>query len=263
MSIESGIRGKLGEIQYSISRSAANFSAEVIPYILPASDALIVLASCLVAGIGYHVLIGGPLEVLPMFAVGSLASFIYILRMNSNGYYGLQESAKPRLEVREILVCWFTTGLLLALIAFLLKISAAYSRGAFIIFYILAPVALLGARKATKIALARAVAEGALGRGDTVLIGDPNEMATLQRSDLLTLFGALEARRFALRQEDDELGRPSEDARIISAAASFVRLHNCRQVLIALPWSDIGRIGFVREEVQTRPVSVHVVMCKG
>jgi Undecaprenyl-phosphate glucose phosphotransferase len=259
MSIESGIRGKLGEIQYSISRSAANFSTEVISYILPALDAFIVLVSCLAAGIGYHVLIGGPLEILPMCAVGSLASLVYILRMNSNGYYGLQESAKPRLEVREILVCWFTTGLLLALIAFLLKISTAYSRGAFVIFYILAPVALVGARKATKIALARAVAGGALGRGDTVLIGDPNEMAALQRSDLLTLFGALEVRRFALGQEDNELGRPSEDARIISAAASFVRLHNCRQVLIALPWSDTGRIEFVRDQVKTLPVAVRLV----
>src|SRR5215813_14777644 len=151
MSIESGIRGKLGEIQYSISRSAANFT-EVTPYILPALDALLVLVACLVGGIGYHVLIGGPLEILPMCAVGSLASFIYILRMNSNGYYGLQESAKPRLEVREILVCWFTTGLLLALVAFLLKISAAYSRGAFIMFFILVPVALLALRKATKVA---------------------------------------------------------------------------------------------------------------
>ena len=146
------------------SRSAANFSTEVIPYILPAVDAFLVLVSCLVGGLGYHVIIGGPLEILPMCAVGSLASLIYILRMNSKSYYGLQESAKPRLEVREILVCWFTTGLLLALIAFLLKISAAYSRGAFVIFYILAPVALLGARKATKIVLARAVAEGALGQ---------------------------------------------------------------------------------------------------
>src|SRR5215472_14791661 len=163
MSFESGVRDKVGEIQSSIGQSATSFSAEVIPYILPALDAFIILLSCLAGGIGYHLFLGDPFEVLPLCAVGSLASLIYIVRMNGSGYYELQESAKPRLELREILVCWFTTGLLLALIAFLLKISAAYSRGEFVIFYALTPVALLGARKATKLVLAQAIATGAIG----------------------------------------------------------------------------------------------------
>jgi undecaprenyl-phosphate galactose phosphotransferase/putative colanic acid biosynthesis UDP-glucose lipid carrier transferase len=213
----------------------------------------------LAGGIGYHVFIGDTLEILPLCAVGSLASLVFILRMNGKGYYGLQESAKPQLELREILVCWFTTGLLLALIAFLLKIGAAYSRGAFVIFYILAPVALLGARKATKLALAEAIAHGAIGRDDSVLIGDLNEMATLQSSDLLGLCGALEVRRFALSREDDRLARSSKDARIISAATDFARHHNCRQILIALPWSDGSRIEYIRDQVKTLPVAVRLV----
>jgi Undecaprenyl-phosphate glucose phosphotransferase len=254
MSIESGIRDKIEDIQYTIGRSAAGLSTEVIPYTLPALDAFVILLSCLAGGIGYHLLIGEPFEILPLFAVGSLASVIHILRMNGNGYYGLQESAKPRLEAREILVCWFTTGLVLALIAFLLKISATYSRGAFVMFYIFAPMALLGARKATKVALA----QGAIGRGDTVLIGDPNEMATLQRSDLLALCGAADVRRFTLSREDDEPVRSSNDVRIVNAAASFVRHHNCRQVLIALPWSNAGRIEFIRDQIKALPVAVRL-----
>src|SRR5262249_13886334 len=125
MSIDSGVRDKIGEIQYSIGRSPTSLSAEVIPHVLPALDGLIILLSCLAGGIGYHLVLGDPFEVLPLCAVGSLAGLIYILRMNGSGYYELQECAKPRVELREILVCWFTTGLLLTLIAFLLKISAA------------------------------------------------------------------------------------------------------------------------------------------
>ncbi|MGA2999850.1 undecaprenyl-phosphate glucose phosphotransferase [Bradyrhizobium sp.] len=264
MSIESDIRDIAGGIQNLISRSAASFSPEVVRYILPAVDAVTILLSCLAAVIGYdlsignYMLVGNPFEILPSCAVGSLASLIYILRMNGNGYYGLLRSAKPRLELREILVCWFTTGLLLALIAFLLKISSAYSRGAFVIFYILAPVALLAARKAAKVALAQAIAQGAIGRGSTVLIGEANEMAMLQSGDLLALCGALEVRRFTLSQEDDELARSSKDARIVIAAANFVRRHNCQQVLIALPWSDGARIEFIRDRVKTLPVAVRL-----
>ena len=206
-------------------------------------------------GIAYRLSIGDPnFELLPQCAVGFLAGFIYILRMNGSGYYELQESVKPRLEVREILVCWFTTGLLLALIAFLLKTSAAYSRGAFVIFYVLAPLALLGARKATKVVLAQAMARGGIGRRDSVLIGDPTEMAALKKDDLLMLCGAPEARRFALSQEGNELAGPSNDIRIINTAADYVRHNNCRQILIALPWSDAGRIELVKDQLKSLPV---------
>jgi Undecaprenyl-phosphate glucose phosphotransferase len=259
MSIESGVRDEVSEIQYSIAPSATSFSAEVIPYVLPALDAFIILLSCLAGGICYHLLISDPFEVLPLCAVGSLASLIYILRMNGSGYYELLESAKPRVELREILVCWFTTGLLLALIAFLLKISAAYSRGAFIIFYILTPMALLAARKATKAALSQAVSRGTIGRRDTVLIGDLSEISALQKGDLLAFCGATEVRRFALSSADDELLRSSKDVQVINAAANFVRHHNCRQVLIALPWSDAGRIELIRDQIKTLPVAVRLV----
>jgi Undecaprenyl-phosphate glucose phosphotransferase len=251
MSIESGVNDQAREIE---SARIASFSTELIPYILPALDAFVILLSCLTGGIGYHLLIGDPyFEPVPQCAVGFLASFIYILRMNGSGYYELPESAKPRLEVGEILVCWFTTGLLLALIAFLLKISAAYSRGAFVIFYALAPVALLGARKAAKVVLAQAIASGAIGRHDSVLIGDSNEVATLKGGDLLTLCGAPDVRFFTLGQED-ELGRSSNDVRIINAAADYVREHNCRQILIALPWSEVGRIELIRDQLKNIPI---------
>src|SRR5579859_350534 len=258
MSIQSGVHDKI-EVEYSALR-ANFFDAELIFHLLLAVDACIILLSCLVSEIGYHLLVGGRVpEILPLCAVGSLASLIYMLRMNGSAFYELQEAAKPRLEIREILVCWFTTGLLLALIAFLLKISETYSRGGFVIFYLLSPVALLAARKTVKIALARAVDRGAIGGHDIVLIGDANEMAALKRGDFLALCGAPEVNRFALSRDDDELTRSSKDVQIIDAAANFVRRHNCRQILIALPWRDGGRIELVKDQIKTVPVAARLL----
>ena len=259
MSVQSGVDDQVREIESS-TRSLASFSTELISYILPAFDALIILFSCLAGATAYRLSIGDPnFELLPQCAVGFLAGVIYILRMNGSGYYELQESVKPRLETREILVCWFTTGLLLALIAFLLKISAAYSRGAFVMFYVLAPLALLGARKATKVVLTQAVARGGIGALDSVLIGDSAEMAALKKDDLLTLCGAPEARRFTLGQEGNELVWSSSDLAIINAAADYVRDHNCRQILIALPWSDAGRIELVKDQLKSLPVAARLL----
>src|SRR6476469_3245505 len=181
MSIGSDIREETGQIDGSSIEPAATFSGDAVPYLLSTADAFVILFSSVAGGIGYHLSIGNPIpDVLPYCAVGLLASFIHILRMSGSGYYDFPDSAKPQVEIGEVLVCWFTTGLLLAFFAFLLKVGVDYSRGAFVMFYFVAPVGLLAVRKATKVALAAAVSRGVIGRRDIVLIGDLQEIAALE-----------------------------------------------------------------------------------
>ena len=179
--------------------------------------------------------------------------------MSGSGYYDFPDSAKPRVEIGEILICWFTTGLLLAFFAFLLKIGVDYSRGAFVVFYFVAPVGLLAVRKATKVALAAAVSRGVIGRRDIVLIGDFHEIAALEPRDLLVFFGTSEVSRFTLSSEDDPAKRDSTDVSVINSAANFVRRNNCREVLLAMPWEDAPRLEFIREHVKTLPVAVRLL----
>src|SRR5664279_635824 len=197
MSIGSDIRNETVQFDDASNKPRASLTGDAIPYLLSTADASIILLSSVVGGIGYQLSIGNSIpNILPHCAVGLLASFIHILRMSGSGYYDFPDSAKPRVEIGEVLVCWFTTGLLLAFFAFLLKIGVAYSRGAFVVFYFLAPVGLLAARKLTKIALASAVSRGAIGRRDIVLVGDFDEMAALEPQDLLAFFGAAEVKSF-------------------------------------------------------------------
>jgi Undecaprenyl-phosphate glucose phosphotransferase len=259
MSVGSDVRDK-NQLEDSSSFRSTIFSSDAITYILSTADGLIILLSSLVGGIGYHILAGNPIPSTPPYcAVGLLASLIYILRMNGKGYYDFPDSAKPRVEFSEILLCWFTTGLLLALFAFLLKVGVDYSRGSFVAFYLLAPLGLLGVRKITKFALAEAVSRGRIGRRDTVLVGEFDEMAALGPKDLLALFGATEVNRFTLSREGDPTARASTDVGTINSLAIFVRRHNCREILLALPWSDNDRIEFVREQIKTLPVAVRLL----
>src|SRR5260221_14082975 len=111
-----------------------------------------------------------------------------MLRMSGSGHYDFPECAKPHVEIANILVYWFTTGLLLAFFAFLLKIGVAYSRGAFVVFYFLAPAGLLGVRRFTKVAVTSAISQGSIGRRDIVLVGDSTELAALEPQDMLAFF---------------------------------------------------------------------------
>jgi len=260
MSIGSEIRDKAGQLDNSSGRPPASFSSEAIPYLLSTTDAFIILLSSLVGGIGYQLWAGNPIpEIVPYCAVGLLASFIHILRMSGSGYYDFPDCAKPHVEVGEILVCWFTTGFLLAFFAFLFKVGVDYSRGAFVIFYFFAPVGLLGARKLAKGMLASAVSRGAIGHHDIVLIGDFDEMAALEQQDLLAFFGVAEVNRFTLSRESDPLIRKSTDVRIFNSVGNFVRLNNCSEILLALPWGDAGRMEFVRDQLKTLPVAARLL----
>ena len=260
MSIGSDVRHKTGQLEDSSGGPPASFSSDAIPYLLSTADAFIILLSSIIGGIGYQLSVGNSMpNILPYCAVGLLASFIHILRMSGSGYYDFPDCAKPRVEIGEILVCWFTTGLLLAFFAFLLKIGVDYSRGAFVVFYFLAPVGLLGVRKLTKVTLSAALSRGTIGRRDTVLIGEFNEMAALEPQDLLAFFGTAEVNRFTLSREDDPLVRSSTDIRIINSVANFVRRHNCREILLALPWGDASRMEFVRDQIKTLPVAARLL----
>ena len=260
MSIGSEVRDEADEFQVTANSPPARFSNDAVPYILSTADAFVILLSSIVGGLGYQLVAGNPVpDILPFCAVGLLASFIHILRMSGTGYYDFPDCAKPRVELSEIIVCWLTTGLLLAFFAFLLKIGIDYSRGAFVVFYFLAPAGLLAVRKVSKIVLAAAVSRGAIGRRDFLLIGDFNELAALGPQDLLAFFGAAEVNRFTLSREDDPLIRASSDVRIINSVANFVRLNDCREILLALPWSDAGRMEFVRDRIKALPVAARLL----
>jgi Undecaprenyl-phosphate glucose phosphotransferase len=235
-------------------------SSDFSPYLLSTTDAFVILITSIVGGVAYQVAVGNEIpNVLPHAAVGLLASFIYILRMSGTGHYDFPECAKPRVETANILVYWFTTGLLLAFFAFLLKIGVAYSRGAFVLFYFFAPVGLLAVRKATKVALASAMSRGALGRRNIVLVGDYDEVAALEPQDMLFLSGTAEINRFTLSRKDDPAERAASDEQIINSVINFVRANNCREIVLAFPWTDTERIDFVRDSIKVLPVAARLM----
>jgi Undecaprenyl-phosphate glucose phosphotransferase len=259
MSLGSEVGGKVETAGHRL-RQRSSFSSEFIPYLLATTDAFVILSTSILAGIAYQVGLGNEIpNFLPHAAVGLLASFIYILRMSGSGHYDFPGCAKPQVEIANILVCWFTTGLLLAFFAFLLKIGVAYSRGAFVLFYFFAPVGLLGVRKVTKSALASAMSRGSVGRKNVVLVGDFNEVAALKAQDMLFFSGTAEVNRFTLSRNEDLGDRAETDERILNSAINFVRANNCREIVLAFPWTDTDRIDFVRDAIKILPVSARLL----
>jgi Undecaprenyl-phosphate glucose phosphotransferase len=260
MSVDSDFRGETVRLDHFSALPSATFPSQSIPYLLSAIDAFCIILSSVAGGVFYHAaMVDSALDVEPQLAVGVLASIFYILRMSRTGSYDLSEAASSGVEVREILVCWLTSALLLALVAFLLKVGDAFSRVTFVIFCFIAPIILLGVRKFTKIALVKAISHGFIGRRDAVLIGEFKEIAAFRPRDLLAICGATQVKRFALSQEGDPETRASVDLRVINRVAEFVRRHDCKEVLLALPWNDPERIEFIRDQIKVLPVAARLL----
>lgn len=256
MSISSEVRDERQSLGGLVGTRRVSFSSLAIPYVLAAADLVVILVSGLVGGIGYNFFVGNlALDIRSYVGVGLLASVINILQMNRRGYYVFPGSVKPGVEINDILISWCTTALLLALFAFLLKVGVNYSRGSFLIFCFVAPAGLLAIRKTTKFALTEAIARGVIGRRDAVLVGDLDEISSLEPQDLLAFFGAAQINRFLLSRETDRPERLIADSRIFKSVADFVRLNNCREILLALPWDDTDRIEFVRDQIRALPVA--------
>ncbi|MGA2999407.1 undecaprenyl-phosphate glucose phosphotransferase [Bradyrhizobium sp.] len=254
------IGSKAQDLPVSPQRTPLAFPCEAIPYLLSTIDALIILFAALLGCFAYHLISGTPIpDLSAYFALGLFASFIHIARLSAQGYFEFETAAKPSLEIAEVSVAWLGTGLLLAFFALLFKIGGTFSRGAFLIFLFAAPIVLLAERKFVKYLVRRAVARGAVGRRDVVLLGDANEVESLGPSDLLSFFGASEVHKFVLSTDEDREIRRFEDGKTFEFAANFVRSHGTKEILLALPWNDTDRIDFVRDYIKTLPVSAKLL----
>ena len=209
MSVNSDFHDETGRLKRFPSSPSASLSSRAIAYLLSALDTAVIVLCCVAGGIVYHATMDHQtLDLEPQLAVGLVASMFYVLRMSRGSLYELSETATLGVEVRKILICWFTTASLLALVAFLLKVGGTFSRATFVLFCFITPAALLGVRRLTKVALAEAISNGFVGRPDAVLIGEFNELRAFGPQDLLAICGATDVKRFVA-----ECGRRPRSAR--------------------------------------------------
>ena len=252
-----------GAIAIGPSRERPWFSFEAVASLLPLIDVLIILAASVVGAISYFWLsnessypFAAPPDLTSWLAVGMLAGSIYALWMHSGGHYDVRLCLQARLEIGQILRAWAFSALMLALMAFLLKVGSSFSRGSFLAFLVAAPIGLVACRALTKPMLRRWIENGTVGRRNIVLIGDRDELDSLDPEQFLNFFGVVDARRFTL----NHYGDPStDDAPVLQSAIDFARANDSDEILLALPWRDAKAVEAIRNELRMLPIPVRLL----
>jgi len=104
VSTDSGVNVPTASVSEALV-SAAALSTDAVPYLLPTLDAAAIILASVLGGICYQLSAGYFFpDLRPYLAVGLFASFIHVLRLRGRGYYQVSNSAKPGVEIGEVLL---------------------------------------------------------------------------------------------------------------------------------------------------------------
>ena len=226
--------------------------------------ALIALASLLGAG-GYQRFISAaPWNLSFHVGAGVTAAVLYLLMGGSSGIYQVTEILARRQVRSRILWQWFLTSLLLALLAFLLRIGVEFSRGSIVCFAVVALLSLLASRSLMKAVLTRAVRQGRVQGRRVVLVGLQDEFEAISEDDLLRRFGLTEVARVAFpsaafNNANWTLAVNKTVAASLEKALDLARDRGAEEIVLALNWSDTRGIELIRERLIESPLPVQLL----
>jgi Undecaprenyl-phosphate glucose phosphotransferase len=192
--------------------------------------------------------------------IGFLAGLLCVLISRSWGLYRFQNLISPNRCVPRVAAAGAVSILAVVCALFLLKVGASYSRGAMMVFALLAIFAL----PLCHIAIG-AVAQAALQRGTikgrrVVTIGETKELEKLSQEDFLN-FGIYEVARVSLVNLAEgavaaELD-PTDRARIAQAVKAARRLR-ASEFAVMLAWSRERALSEVSGMLRASPLPVRL-----
>ena len=233
-----------------------------LKHLLAVFDAsLIVFASVLGGGL-YQFVANGDLNRLePMFGAGTLAALLYVLIGHATGFYDLHTTfSKRKKDIARIFAQWSLVSLLLALVAFLMKSGAVFSRGSVICFGSLALLLLLLCRRFAKRVVATAVAQRQVRGRRTILLGTREELASLGFDELLERFGLTEVDRVTFSSEKNGgFAMTEEESVSLGRALTLARDRGAEEIVLAFPWNDTRKLELVRDGLRVSPLPVQLL----
>ena len=251
------------EARLQVPARRVSLSYDSVGSLFAVGDAVIILASSIGGGAGYHLLALDSLGAFAIdvyFGIGLIASLAYAFVAWHLGLYRLAALLQERRDYGQIATAWLFVILVLATILFLFKLGSQISRGSTIVFVIIAFIFLTGWRKYFKQNLKSALAAGLVQGRSAILIGTRNELASLTGGRILLDFGLNEVDRVVLPDcQPSDLSSTRPFVVAIDDAIERSRMSNAEEVLLALPWGNALYLNLVRERLRVSPLPVRLL----
>jgi len=186
--------------------------------------------------------------------VGIMAASMYVLLAGVFRLYQLPFLIAPHKGISRLALAWGNVIASLVVILFLLKVSAAFSRGSILTFSMLGFCTLLGARALVMILSQLMTANKAIAGRPAVVIGEPSELRNWTTEALMTHFGIIETARVYLHP-DDALSDDLLNSKLESAIEAS-RREKAEEFLVAVRWSQTKLVQDLRVGLLNSPLRV-------
>lgn len=233
-----------------------------IPYraiapVAMAIDVLVIFASSLVAGVGYHFYFVNTLGNLEQFAgFAAVVAALFVTVAHSRGLYTLPELLNLKAQIRKIAVKWILIFLFLTAVAFAIKVGESFSRGATITFAVLGLAALIGVRLVWRVFLADGLAVRRFASRRIALIAEQTAAADSDVTETLTRHGLQLAQNFVLPTNRGDAKRRKE---VIKHAVSSIRGSNVEEIVISADLDRWPEVRGILSELRVLPLPINLM----
>ncbi|MGE0653217.1 MAG: undecaprenyl-phosphate glucose phosphotransferase [Alphaproteobacteria bacterium] len=243
--------------RYAISSVSPKMVGDAVMLI----DVSVVIVTSVLAQIAYNYLLDEVyLDLSRTMGVGLLGGILMAAFLVRQGAYDLDNLIDLTGQIGKLLSSWVMSVLLLASIAFILKISEEFSRGWMILAFFLTPALLLVVRSGISAGLTNAMRHGQLQRRVAIVGAGPlsERLCTYIESRGTSLglhvIGIFDDRRTRVR--DKVAGVPVVGT--VQDLMSLARTHHLDEIIIALPWSAEARVAALVEELGALPCDIRL-----
>ena len=224
--------------------------------------ALAIMLVCVVTGVAYHEYVYGNLGRTRSFlAIGVLVAFLDILPFVFRSELGVDRFLAPQPRLGRLMAIWTWAFFALAVVAFLTKSTATFSRGWLVLFFVLGGATLVALELGMRAIARRALAAGRLTRQRLMLIGTPDEIQrfnaahALMRSTVeVACIAAVPAAALVPASAGDEALLQE----LLERAVVGARAHDIDSIVLLSDWSHAGFVDACVAAFTLVPVSIHL-----
>jgi Undecaprenyl-phosphate glucose phosphotransferase len=226
------------------------------------TDAALIVAMSLLTGIAYYSFVYGDIDqIWNCVQVGLLAASIFTIANVFRGEYRLPNFFAFKPHARRTIQLWNVTLICLLGLGFLTQLSAAYSRGFIVLFYIVTLTGLIVERLVIVRVATRARAAGLISAQRIFLIGTGAQVGSfINRYEPWALGITIVGCRFLTpiaATASAEARRAALD-RDLAEAIARVRSLEPDAIYLLLPWSATETVARCADAFLALPVEIHL-----
>ena len=221
---------------------------------------LIVMTSLVCSTIYYALTDGNIAAALPYAGMGLIVSVNFAALMTARRNYRLKVLMRFSKQARETIVIWSGIFALLAAVAFMMKISSDFSRGAVILFFVGGLCALLCSRQIAAKFIARSLSNGLFAKKRIIVIAEHDQSSSSRPLAELLSYGYVPVKTFEISRE--EIAAPGITRSLQSKLCDIVevaRNEGIEDVYLLLRWRNDRTIDGILDALAVLPISVHLV----